>query len=132
MSDTRAKVLIIDDDPVVRRFTALALEALASVRVVEAADGAEGLERALADRPDVILLDTDMPGLSGPETLVRLRANPWTAYVPVMLFVNRASRHPRPFGAEAWVPKSLGPVSLTQEVLELLGRSRTVRLHRRA
>lgn len=68
-----ARVLIIDDDPHVRSLLEDALR-LAGVEVVTADDGAEGLRRAIAAPPDVILLDLHLPSLRGIDALVSLRA----------------------------------------------------------
>jgi len=69
------KILIVDDDPKLRGFVAKGLEAH-GIGSVSASDGAEALsvlERSLADRPDLILLDVMMPGKSGMEFLDELR-----------------------------------------------------------
>ena len=68
-----ATILIIDDEAGVRRLLRLALER-EGYAVLEAADGAAGLGRVAADRPDVVLCDLVMPGLGGLEVLDALRA----------------------------------------------------------
>jgi two-component system nitrate/nitrite response regulator NarL len=60
-----ATVLIVDDHPTFRRFARQLLEEAGYTIVGEAADGAEGVKLALAARPDVLLLDLNMPGISG-------------------------------------------------------------------
>ncbi len=69
------KILIVDDDPKLRGFVAKGLETH-GIESVSASDGAEALsvlERSLADRPDLILLDVMMPGKTGMEFLEELR-----------------------------------------------------------
>lgn len=65
-------VLVIDDEPLIRSFATRALRA-EGFAVTEAAGGRAGLEIALADAPDVVLLDLGLPDLAGAEVLRRLR-----------------------------------------------------------
>jgi len=69
----RASVLVIDDDPDVRQFIVTTLEDQ-GYRVREAADGAHGLKEAAREKPDLVILDFIMPGLSGAEVANRLLA----------------------------------------------------------
>jgi len=69
------RVLVVDDHDVVREGIRHVLEATEEFRVVaEAANGAEALERAMGERPDVVLLDLSMPGTPGLEVVRQLRA----------------------------------------------------------
>jgi DNA-binding NarL/FixJ family response regulator len=71
------RVLIVDDDPLVRSALSLMLGGQADVDVVgEAADGRQGIDQALSLRPDVILMDIRMPGLSGLDATRELHARP--------------------------------------------------------
>jgi DNA-binding response OmpR family regulator len=72
------RVLVIDDSELVREAAAIALE-LAGWEAVSAPDGEAGIAAAQAQPPDGILLDVEMPGIDGVETLRRLRADPRTA-----------------------------------------------------
>ena len=69
----KATVLVIDDDEEVRHFVAASLEEYGH-EVVEAADGVEGIERFGASRPDLVILDYIMPGLSGAEVAAHIIA----------------------------------------------------------
>lgn len=68
-----SKILVIDDDPAVRSAFKLILED-DSFSVREAENGLQGIEMAIAERPDLIFLDLRMPGLDGVETMRRLKA----------------------------------------------------------
>jgi CheY-like chemotaxis protein len=87
------KVLVVDEDPDLRRIVELTLRAVASWQVLLAESGEEGLVLAARERPDVILLDVMMPGMDGPTTLARLRAQPRTASVPVIFITAKAQKH---------------------------------------
>src|SRR2546430_1833351 len=67
------RILIVDDHPLTRNALSALLAQQGFDVVGEASDGAEAIERARAIRPDIVLLDLTMPGLSGLETLPRLR-----------------------------------------------------------
>jgi CheY-like chemotaxis protein len=114
-------ILVVDDDPDIRRIAALALERLGGFRVTIATSGAEGLEMAARDRPDVILLDVSMPGADGPETLSRLRSDPDTARVPVIFFTATSS------AGEAERLRSLGAVGVVPKPFDFTDLPRRVR-----
>ena len=82
-----SKVLIIEDEEPIRRFIRRVLES--SCEVHEAADGAEGLKQARWVQPAVILLDLRMPGLDGLTVLAKLKAEPHTATIPVIIVSGR-------------------------------------------
>jgi CheY-like chemotaxis protein/phosphoribosyl 1,2-cyclic phosphodiesterase len=79
-----ARVLIVDDDPVVRRLTMQALQNDGYV-LTEAAGGREALELISRQTPDLVILDLVMPELDGMEVLKVLRANPAKASLPVLI-----------------------------------------------
>ena len=78
-------ILIIDDDEVARYVIKSSLLAETRYRVIEAPTGTEGLRRASEDRPQAIILDLVMPDLTGFEVLDRLKANPNTIEIPVII-----------------------------------------------
>jgi CheY-like chemotaxis protein len=69
----QATVLVIDDDEAVRHFIAASLEEYGH-EVIEAADGVDGIERFGASRPDLVIIDYIMPGLSGAEVAAHIVA----------------------------------------------------------
>ena len=76
--------LVIDDEQTARYLLRRYLSAV-GCRVIEATGGAEGLARAESERPDVIFLDLRMPEMLGTEVLARLKRNPATAAIPVII-----------------------------------------------
>ena len=88
--DTRRspRILLIDDDEIYRYLVRTRL-AEARFAVQEAAGGAEGLLQARAQRPDAIVLDLVMPEMSGFEVLARLKQDPLTADIPVVVLTSK-------------------------------------------
>ena len=84
----QVKILVVDDEPDVVSTVEYRLK-FANCLVVTAANGQEGLERAASDKPDLILLDTNMPGMNGHEMLERLRADPALKHIPVIMLTAR-------------------------------------------
>ena len=87
---SRTPVLIIDGNPSNLRVVIGHLEAYA-LDILTALDGETGLDRARRGRPDLILLDVQLPGIDGFETCRRLKANPETSAIPVIFMT--ASAH---------------------------------------
>ena len=81
---TRApRVLLIDDDAAMRMLCSVSLRAL-GIEVIEAEDGAHGLELVRRERPDLVLLDVSMPGLDGFEVGEMVRRHRKTRHIPLM------------------------------------------------
>jgi two-component system OmpR family response regulator len=117
------KILVVDDDPDIRRMAALALERLGGFRVVLAAGAEEALAHAAREAPDLVLLDVSMPGMDGPATLRALRELPPTARVPVVFFTAVASdgeaERLLALGAVGVVPKPFDVVDLPRRLRAL-------------
>lgn len=78
------KALIVDDEPHVRKYISLILKSLGATALVEASNGREGFEAYTREKPDLVLLDVNMPVQDGIETLKQIRAHDPDALV-VML-----------------------------------------------
>ena len=78
------KILVVEDNPDIRE---LLIDSLCDIgyAVMEAGDGGAGLQSALEGLPDIILLDMMMPVLDGLEVLDRLKSNPLTRFIPVIM-----------------------------------------------
>jgi CheY-like chemotaxis protein len=82
--------LIIDDDDDVREATQICLEVAGNWNVLTASSGQEGLTEAIANQPDLILLDVMMPDMDGLDTFQELQANSVTRSIPVILLTAKA------------------------------------------
>jgi len=122
------KTLVIDDEAPIRLLCRVNLEA-EGVEVLEAADGATGLELAKREKPDAILLDVMMPGLDGWNVAERLLSAEETQAIPIIFLTARADLRDRVRGMDAggldYVTKPFNPVelaSLVREVVAAVGR----------
>ena len=77
-------LLYVEDNPANLMLVEDLIEHRPDIRLLSAADGNRGIEIALASKPDVILMDINLPGISGIQALNILRANPATAHIPVV------------------------------------------------
>jgi CheY-like chemotaxis protein len=78
-------ILVADDQPLMRLVVKFMLRSNPAYRVHEAEDGAEALALARQHHPDLVLLDVEMPGMTGPEVCVVLKGSPETRDIPVLL-----------------------------------------------
>lgn len=85
-------ILVVDDDLTLIKIIERRLESC-GWRIISAANGREGLEQAESQIPDLILLDTLMPVMTGHEMLERLRRNPDTKDIPVIMCTARSDIH---------------------------------------
>jgi CheY-like chemotaxis protein len=122
---TAKRILIIDDEDLIRISTQLCLEETAGWEVLTASSGSEGLMKAETEQPDAIFLDVMMPDIDGPSTLKKLQANPATRRIPVFLLTAKAqSSEQRQFaqlGVAGVIPKPFAPMSLAKQVAQVLG-----------
>jgi predicted signal transduction protein with EAL and GGDEF domain len=86
-----AKILVADDDMNVRLLTRQCLEA-EGLEVVEAADGPEALDTFVRERPDLVFLDVEMPGMTGLEVCRRIRAMPQGENIPILIVTGSDDR----------------------------------------
>jgi len=117
------KILVIED----YHETAQLIENIFKMKgfeVVLAYDGASGLEKAAAEKPDLILLDVMMPGMSGVEVCKKLKSDPATSKIPVvMVSVKTASEdigEGKEAGADDYVVKPFDPADLVKIVEKYL------------
>ena len=122
------KTLIVDDEAPIRLLCRVNLEA-EGIEVLEAADGASGLELARSEKPDAILLDVMMPGLDGWNVAERLLTEEGTSAIPIIFLTARADLRDRVRGMDAggvdYITKPFNPLelaSLVRSVVEAVQR----------
>ena len=79
------RVLVIDDDPILLTAITRGLDLLGGFGVLTAPDGATGLERFFAERPDCVVVDIRMPGINGYQFVRALRGDAETAQTPILV-----------------------------------------------
>jgi len=113
------RVLVVDDDPVIMRLLRVNFE-MEGFDVVSASDGEEAIRSARNEAPDVIVCDIMMPKLNGLEVVERLRADPRTAGMPIVLLSAKAQASEVQKGLEAgaddYVTKPFDPLELVERV----------------
>ncbi len=120
-----AHILVVDDEPDISALVAYHL-ARETYRVRTAASGPEALRAAEVERPDLIILDLMLPGMSGLQVLEELRKRPETQEIPVILLTARREEQDRIAGlrqgADDYVAKPFSPQELILRVGAVLRR----------
>jgi len=118
------KVLVIDDDSMVRE-TVVRLLILEGYQVIESAYGQAGYAAAISDSPNIILLDLNMPIMDGFEVLRKLKSNPETERIPVIVLTARidaeSERRCMAAGATDYIKKPWGPAELQERIAIIVG-----------
>jgi DNA-binding response OmpR family regulator len=118
-------VLVIDDDPVILELLRVNFE-IEGFDVICATDGEEGLARARAERPDVVISDIMMPRRDGLQLLTDLRADPSTEALPVILLSAKAQKsevqHGLDMGADDYITKPFDPLELIDRLNAVMTR----------
>ena len=118
------KILIVDDSQVFRKLEQVLLEHQ-GFELVTAGDGVEAVHKALSETPELILLDLQMPVMTGKQALTILKGNPQTGDIPVVVVTTttdaRESEKLIESGAASVLPKPLDSAQLLATVRKLLG-----------
>jgi DNA-binding response OmpR family regulator len=121
------RILVIEDDPDIALSLRLTLEREGEFSVEVAAEGAQGLKRALERPPDLILLDVNLPGMDGFEVCRHVRKNPATEFTPVIMLTARIGESDRvlglDLGADDYITKPFSPKEALARVRAVLRRS---------
>jgi CheY-like chemotaxis protein len=124
-NDTTHTVLLVEDNEDNRIIYATALR-YAGYRVLEAITGTEGLEKARAELPGVILMDISVPEIDGWEATTILKADPATAHIIIVAVTAHAlpgdEERSRKAGCDGYLAKPISPAMLVAEVDRRFGR----------
>ena len=116
---TRA-VLVVDDDPFIRRLIVTTLEDVAEFEIHQAADGMEALEVARRERPSLVFLDIDMPRIDGIDACRQLRADRATDATTIVMLTaadgDTSQRQAEAAGADLYLTKPFSPLDLLRLV----------------
>jgi CheY-like chemotaxis protein len=119
------RILIIDDEDDIREVAALSLEATAGWHILTANSGIAGIEIAIAEQPDAILMDVMMPGVDGPTTFSNMQQMPACAHIPVLLLTAKVQgvdqRRFAGLGLAGILFKPFDPLTLAQQISDVLG-----------
>jgi CheY-like chemotaxis protein len=118
-------VLVVDDEEMTRQMLSTLLQ-LDGHDCMEAEDGLDALEKAFAHEPAAIILDVMMPKLDGITVCKRLRANPATANIPIIILSGQAHLNAEgeslEAGANAYLRKPMNPKEMLRLLKDLMGR----------
>ncbi|HFD40489.1 MAG TPA: response regulator [Anaerolineae bacterium] len=119
------KILVAEDERDIRQLIAFSLEFL-GYKVVQASNGAEAVEKAPVEQPDLIMLDVRMPKLNGYEACRKLKSQEATKDIPVVFLSARGQeteiKHGLELGAEEYILKPFAPDVLQKRVTSILTR----------
>jgi CheY-like chemotaxis protein len=121
-------VLLVDDDPNIRKLAKMTLERVGRWQVTVACSGGEALELLKGEMPDVVILDVMMPGLDGKSTLTHIKNDPATAHIPVILMTAKVQHQEMDeyveMGATGVIVKPFDPLRLPDEIRQLVASSK--------
>ena len=119
-------MLVVDDDDVIRQLITVNLE-LEGFEVIPAVDGQDALDKVKDAQPDVVTLDVMMPRVDGWEAAARLREDPETAHIKVILLSARAQesdiQRGERIGVDAYLTKPFDPDELIDVVRRMVDAS---------
>jgi PAS domain S-box-containing protein len=125
---SKKKILVIEDDPVTANFLKYTLEP-EGYDISTVQDGQEGLEKVQIEMPDLIILDIMLPGINGFEICRRLRAEPNTASLPILVFSAKAHEIDKAtglrVGADDYISKPVIPEVIIEHVKNLLVKEKS-------
>jgi CheY-like chemotaxis protein len=121
-----ARILIAEDERDIRELVTISLRGLGGFDVTQAANGLEAVERARAERPDLILMDVRMPKMTGYEACRRLKESAETRDIPIVFLSAKGQESEiqkgLTVGAVQYILKPFAPDELVREVRSLLKR----------
>jgi two-component system alkaline phosphatase synthesis response regulator PhoP len=126
LSDTRTKILVVDDEKDITDSLGISLES-EGYNVVKANTGHDAIEKARVEIPDLILLDIMLPDMNGYEICNRLRKDPLTKLIPIIMLTGRGGLNDKieglDLGADDYITKPFNVRELKARVRTVLRRS---------
>jgi DNA-binding response OmpR family regulator len=121
------KILVVEDDPISLRLIQYTLQH-EGYQVLSAPNGLDGMRKVREEEPDLVILDVMLPGIDGFEICHRLRAEPQTARLPILMLSAKAQEIDRDtglkVGADDYLAKPASPSEIVKRVESLLTQSR--------
>ena len=118
------KILIADDEPSLRLLVKATLSVNKSFDLIEATDGSEALVKAQNESPDILLLDVMMPNLSGFEVCERLKNDPKTKDIIIIMLTAKGQQSDRDWaisvGTDYFLTKPFSPIELFNLIEKIL------------
>jgi two-component system alkaline phosphatase synthesis response regulator PhoP len=119
------KILVIEDDPATLRLVDYSLKQ-EGYEIITASNGLEGIRKALRESPDLVILDVMLPGMDGFEICYRLRSEPATSKLPILMFSAKAQEIDKntgiKVGADDYLTKPSAPADIIIHVEKLLAK----------
>lgn len=117
------RILLVDDEPHILRLTELSIRK-GNYEIIIARNGLDAIECVTLHKPDLVIMDVQMPGMDGLQALQILKSNPDTAKIPVIVLTARGHQLTRQdaerIGASAFLTKPFSPTQLLAETQRIL------------
>ncbi len=121
------KIMVVDDEPYIARVIKFKLEQEGYI-VISANDGVTGLAKIREEKPDMVLLDVMMPGMTGYEVCQQIKGDAELAGIPVVILTakgqERDREHGFSMGASDYITKPFSPNRLLELVKSIVGEAR--------
>jgi CheY-like chemotaxis protein len=119
------RVLVIDDEEDIREIVQASLMIMLGVEVILASSGQEGLQKAVEQQPDAILLDVMLTDVDGIAVFQKLQANPMTQQISVIFLTAKSNASDQlrfaQLGVNGVITKPFNPAKLAEQLLKVLG-----------
>ena len=120
-------VLVVDDDPFIRKLVATTLEDVSDFQLYEASDGVQAVEVARREQPTIVFLDVDMPRMDGIDACRTLRSDPATSAATIVILTashgSGIEAEAEDAGADLFLTKPFSPLELLRLVDRLGGET---------
>lgn len=121
----KPKIMVIDDEPDIVKLVKISLE-MANFEVIEATSGKQALEKVREVVPDLFLLDIMMPEMNGYEVCEKLKQDPTTKNVPIVMLTAKGQKGDAEqglrVGADDYIIKPFDPYELGEQIYEILNQ----------